>query len=173
MRLSSQHRSATRRRSVVLATVVVAFAILAAACGPVEAPPPAGAPGAPPDAITATVFNRTNADRAAQGLGELVWNARLAGLAGDWAQYLADTHQFFHRDLATVIESPGFESYASLGENILVGPEGIDGNQMEDAWLASPSHRANIMGNYDTMGVAIAYGNDGKIRAVVNFGRHF
>lgn len=170
---ASSHRSATRRRSVVLASVVLALAILAAACGPVEAPPPAGAPSGPPDAITATVYNRTNADRAAQGLGGLGWNARLAGLAGEWAGYLAATHQFFHRDLAAVIESPGFETYAALGENILVGPDGIDGDQMQNAWLASSGHYANIMGGYDSVGVAIAYGNDGNVRAVVNFGRHF
>ena len=48
-----------------LSTMASILAILAAACGPVEAPPPAGAPGAPPDAITATIYNRTNADRAA------------------------------------------------------------------------------------------------------------
>ena len=173
MNASSQRRSATRRRSVVLATVVLVLAILAAACGPVEAPPPAGAPGAPPDAITATIYNRTNADRAAHGLGAVAWNARLAWLAGEWAHYLADTHQFFHRDLGSTIDSPGFEAYAALGENILVGPAGVNGDQMENAWLASPGHYANIMGNYDTIGVAIAYGNDGNVRAVANFGRHY
>jgi uncharacterized protein YkwD len=172
MRASSQHRSA-QRRSVVLATVILVFAILVAACGPVEAPPPAGAPGSPPDAITATVYNRTNADRAAHGLGGLAWNARLAGLAGEWSRYLADTHQFSHRDLAAAIDSPGFEAYSGLGENILVGPSGINGDQMENAWLASPGHYANIMGNYDSIGVAIAYGNDGNVRAVANFGRHY
>lgn len=169
---ASSNGSAVRRRSV-LVTVVLALAILAAACGPTEAPAPPGAPTSPPDAITATVYNRTNADRAAHGLAALSWNARLASLAGEWAQYLADTHLFVHRDLASAIDSPGFESYASLGENILVGPSGINGDQMENAWLASPSHYANIMGNYDSIGVAIAYGNDGNVRAVANFGRHF
>lgn len=173
MRTSSQHRSATRRRSVVLATAVLVLAILAAACGPLEAPAPPGAPTAPPDAITATVYNRTNADRAAQGLGALVWNARLAGLAGEWSAHLADSHQFVHRDLRSVLDWPGYEAYAALGENILVGPGGINGDQMQDAWLASPSHRANVMGNYDSIGVAIAYGDDGYVRAVANFGRHY
>lgn len=169
--MSATSHTSSKRRWAGAAAAVVAIAITAAACGP-AAPASPGAYG-PPDAITSTVYNRTNADRAAHGLGAVLWNARLAWLAGEWAQYLADTHQFFHRDLASTIDSPGFEAYASLGENILVGPAGINGDQMENAWLASPGHYANIMGNYDTIGVAIAYGNDGNVRAVANFGRHY
>jgi len=162
--------SSRKRRWAGVAAAVLALAITAAACGP--AAPEAGQ-GGPPDAITATVYNRTNADRGAQGLGGLAWDGRLYSLAADWAGYMAANHVFHHRDLTAAINSPGFESYASLGENILVGPEGINGDQMENAWLASPSHLANIMGNYDSMGVALAYGDDGNVRAVVNFGRQF
>ena len=119
------------------------------------------------------MYNRTNADRAARGLGGLSWDGRLYDLAAEWAQYMADARVFQHRNLAAAIDAPGFESYAALGENILVGPEGINGDQMENAWLASPSHYANIVGNYDSMGVALGHGADGNVRAVVNFGRHY
>lgn len=164
------HRNSTRRRWAGIAATIVALGIVASACGP--APAPVG-PSAPPDAVTATVYHRTNADRAAEGLGGLAWDGRLHSLAAEWAQYMADSRQFHHRDLAAVFDVPGFESYAALGENILVGPAGIDGDQMQNAWLASPSHRANIVGRFDSMGVALAYGSDGNVRAVANFGRQF
>lgn len=170
--MSTKLRSSSRKhRWTGVAAAIVALAITAAACGP--AAPGSAGQQSPPDAVTATVYNRTNADRAAQGLGGLAWDARLYGLAAEWAQYLADNQVFRHRDLWSAINAPGFESYAALGENILVGPEGIDGDQMENAWLASPSHLRNIMGSYDSMGVALAHGGDGNVRAVVNFGRQF
>lgn len=158
------------RRLVVGAVLVLGAAI--AACGPVEAPPPPGAPTAPPDAITATILDRTNADRAANGLGPVVWNARLASLAGEWARYMTDIRELRHRNLSAALNSPGFESYAALGENILVGPASIDGHAMHNAWMASPSHYRIIMGNWDTVGIALFYGPDGNVRAVANYGRH-
>ena len=169
--MSATSHTSSKRRWVGAAAAVVALAITAAACGPAALASP-GAYG-PPDAVTSTVYNRTNADRAARGLGGLSWDGRLYDLAAEWAQYMADARVFQHRNLAAAIDAPGFESYAALGENILVGPEGINGDQMENAWLASPSHYANIVGNYDSMGVALGHGADGNVRAVVNFGRHY
>jgi len=173
MRMRTSSPRARHRGGTLLVTLVLTLAFLAAACGPAEAPPPPGAPTAPPDAVTATIHQRTNADRGARGLGALAWNPRLAHLAGEWATYLAGARQFRHRDLRAALDSPGFESYAALGENILVAPRGTNGDQMHNAWMASPSHAANIFGSYDSMGVGVASGGDGNVRAVVNFGRHF
>lgn len=160
----------TRSRRLAVVAAVLALGIAAAACGPDAAAPPAGA-DAPPDAITATIFNRTNADRSANGLRSLAWNGQLAGLAGEWAYHMAVDRQFHHRNLAATLDATGFEGYAALGENILVGPDGIDGNAMHDAWMRSPSHHAVIMGNWDSLGIAYTVGADGNLRAVANFGR--
>jgi uncharacterized protein YkwD len=157
----------------VLAAAVVALGILVSACGPYDNAPAPGCPAGPSDATVTMVFNRTNGDRAAHGLGALVWNPRLACLATEWSGYMAGTHDFRHRDLNAAIASPGYEDYASLGENILVGPGNIDGNQMQNAWLTSPGHYANIMGNYDSVGIGYARGDDGRIWVTANFARHF
>lgn len=164
-------RTRPSRRLGVLGAVL-ALGLLAAACSPDAAAPPPG-PGAPPDAITSTIFNRTNADRAANGLRTLGWNGQLAGLAGEWSHHMAATQQFRHRNLSAALDAPGFEGYAALGENILVGPNGIDGNAMHDAWMRSQSHHAVIMGNWDSMGIAYTVGGDGNLRAVANYGRWF
>ena len=129
-----------------------------------------GAPGGPPDAVTSTIFQRTNADRAANGLGALVWNPQLYCLAIDWSTQLGNSGTFDHRDLNSVLHSGAFAGYTALGENLLRAGASVDGNQMEDAWLNSPGHRANIMqGAYTSFGIAVYYVN-GQVYATVNFG---
>lgn len=156
----------------MLIVVVAAVAALAGCRPPPGADPPPMGPAAPADPVTATIYGRTNADRAARGLPPLAWDARLAGLADEWAQYLAEESAFFHRDLARTLDLPGFEGYASIGENILVSPWAVSGDQMQAAWLRSAPHAANIFGPFDSFGVAIARGPGGTIKAVANFGRH-
>jgi len=173
MGATRERRSSTRRRVRVFALVVIALGVLAGACGPYDNAPAPGCPAGPSDTIITTIFNRTNSDRAAHGLGALVWNPRLACLSTQWSQYMAGAHDFRHRDLAAAIASPGYEDYATLGENILVAPGSVDGNQMENAWLSSPGHYANIMGNYDSIGIGYARGDDGRIWVTANFARHF
>ena len=164
-----------QRRRAALAGAVVAMAVLGAACGPVgvgEDPPPDGCPGGPPDPVASTVYNRTNADRGAEGLGGLDWNARLACLSMEWSGVMARNGAMAHRNLADVINSPGFGSYSGLAENVFVGPASADGDMIHNAWMGSPSHHANIMGSYDSMGFGWATSGDGRLFATENFGRH-
>jgi uncharacterized protein YkwD len=155
----------------LLATAVLALAGLGVACTP-EAPAPPECPSGPPDAITSTVYNAVNSARLANGLNALAWNARLACLAAEWSNVMASQGYMVHRDLGSTIRSSGFESYTGLGENIFVGPGSSSGDLMHGAWMGSPSHRDNIMGQYDAIGVAYARSGDGRLWATENFGRH-
>jgi uncharacterized protein YkwD len=158
---------------VSAAAAVIAVGLLAAACGVQEDPPPPGCPGAPPDPIAATVLNRTNADRGARGFGGLSWNARLACLAQEWSAVQAGNGTMAHRDLGAVIASPGFGAYSGLAENVFVGPGSVDGNGIHGAWMNSPPHFNNIMGNYDSMGFGWAKtGDNSRLFATEYFGRH-
>jgi len=132
---------------------------------------PSGCAGGPPDGVTATLYARTNADRAANGLGPLSWNPQLWCLASQWSSQMAASGAFGHRDVAGTLGSPGFRGYRTLGENIGRGPGDTTGDQFEDAWLASPSHVANIMsGAYSSVGIAIAVAPDGTLYVTANFG---
>ena len=158
---------------MLLAAGLLTLALGASACGLYDAAPaPPGCPTAPPDPIATTILNRTNADREARGLGSLWWNARLACLAKEWSDHMAATGQFAHRDLNGAIHSPGFEDYAALAENILVGPGTMDGNAIHAAWMNSSGHYANIVGNFEAIGIAVSRGADGRLWATENFGRH-
>jgi uncharacterized protein YkwD len=72
-----------------------------------------------------------------------------------------------------LIRDPLYVNFASLGENILVGPGNMSGDDIHVSWMNSPGHFANIMGWYDAIGIAVARGPDGRLWAVEEFGRHF
>lgn len=158
---STTHKA---RRWVLAAGIVAALTLGATACLP---PAPAG----PPDGVTSGVLDAMNRDRAANGLGALGWNNQLSGLGSGWAAHLAGANGgLVHQNLTDVLYSPGYEGYNTLGENLLVGPDSMNTDQMEAAWMASSGHRANILrGNFTTAGVGYAYGN-ARIWVAVEFG---
>lgn len=164
-------------------TTAAALALTAAACSPAVAPAPApvpaatsggstcGGPSSPPGGVIATVFQRTNSDRAANGLGALRWDAQLFCLASGWSAHLASTGTFTHQNLAAVLGTAPYGSLGSLGENIARGPGSMSGDQVQDAWMASAGHRANILsGAYSAVGIATAVAADGTLYATADFG---
>jgi uncharacterized protein YkwD len=160
----------SRRAKTVVAGLAVA--IVATACGPrASSAPSCAAPSSPPAGAIAEVFRDVNADRAAAGLRALSWNPQLYCLANNWSAYMAGTGTLQHRDLNATIRSAAYSSYRTLGENILRGPSGMTGAAMEDAWMASPTHRANILsGSFTSIGISLARGSDGRVYATQNFG---
>lgn len=167
------------KRTTRLGALVAALAIagLAAACGPAPAPGPAaapqggcGGPGGPPDPTTSAIYNATNASRSSAGLAPLRWDPQLWCLASGWSKAMGDSNSMHHRDLASTIRSPGYGGYRTLGENVLEGPSNMSPGAMHDAWMGSPSHRANILsGAYSSFAVATYFAN-GQIWATENFG---
>ena len=132
--------------------------------------PSGGGCGQLGDAVVSQILQRTNADRAANGLGALAWNEQLSCLALDWSTQLGNSNGFYHRDLNAVITSPGYSGYHTLGENILRATGGYTAAQMEQAWMDSPGHRANILsGAYTSIGIGIYY-IGGQVYATQNFG---
>ena len=88
------------------------------------------------------VVGAHNRDRAAAGLAGLCENGQLAGFAEGWAEHMAATGELVHQDIGSTINGT---SFFTMGENILVGPAGYSPDQMETAWMNSPTHRANIL----------------------------
>jgi uncharacterized protein YkwD len=150
---------------------------------PEPAPPPAPAPEPAPVPLNfppepapeprgctggGGVVGAHNGDRAAAGLGGLCENGQLAGFAQAWAEHMAATGSLVHQDISSTISGT---SFFTMGENILVGPAGYSPDQMETAWMNSPTHRANILsGEFNQVGVGTAYSSDGRMWVCVNFG---
>ena len=114
------------------------------------------------------MIDATNGDRAANGLAGLCTNALLNGMAQRWANWMAQNDSLTHQNLNALI---GDSPFSAMGENILDGPGTMSTTQMEAAWMASPDHRANILqARFRVAGVGIAFGADGRVWAVVDFG---
>jgi uncharacterized protein YkwD len=135
---------------------------------PVSVVPPPPPPAPVCDGAGNGVIEAMNADRRAAGVGALCANSQLTGVAQSWANWMAERQSLTHQNLDDVLATTAFPSVA---ENLLSGPAGMSIGEMESAWMASPSHRLNIMnGTYSVAGVGFAYSGDGRVWVAVEFG---
>ncbi|HKH25651.1 MAG TPA: CAP domain-containing protein [Acidimicrobiia bacterium] len=160
----------TRRATLLAATA--AIVVVVAACVPIKPGPPA-APSIPfgsahPQAQE--LYYLVNAERAANGLGPVGWHDQLGGLTQGWSEHMAGSGNFSHQNLDAILQSPGYSGFSGLGENIIHGGCGISSSQLHQAWMASPLHRANILGDFNAVGVGVAC-NGGELYATEDFGR--
>ncbi len=127
--------------------------------------------------FASALIDETNQSRVDKQLSQLTTNPILEKAAQLKANDMAAKGYFAHNtpDGKTPwywFDQAGY-NYAAAGENLAVNF--TDSKDVTDAWLASPSHRANIMnGNYSEIGIATAQGTyKGKdaIFVVEEFGR--
>jgi uncharacterized protein YkwD len=122
----------------------------------------------PPTALL-TAHNR---ERKLEKLAPLTLSPKLCESAGVHARDMAQHHTLDHTgsDHSTVsdrVKKVGYV-YIHVGENIAKGQSTVE--QVMDAWLHSPGHRANILGEFTEMGAARVEDDDGAAYWCVNFG---
>ncbi len=141
----------------------------APAPAPDPAPAPAGPPTSPaPGGTLGAILSAMNADRAANGLPALGWNDQCAGFSQSWSNWMAANQSLTHSNLQGSLAQTNF---STMGENILVAPTGTSVAAMEQAWMNSPAHRANILsGAFTVAGVGLATSSDGRVWVTVDFG---
>jgi uncharacterized protein YkwD len=100
------------------------------------------------------VLNELNADRSANKLRTLGTQADAQAKAQAWAEKLARENTLYHSTLSSGIKV----KWCSLGENVGYGPSVA---AVEDAYMASPGHRANILST-KWNGVGVGYATNGK-----------
>ncbi len=103
-----------------------------------------------------------NAERAAAGLNILVpYDDLIDDAAIHTTEMMASGDIYHSSDLK------GFTTgWQTIGENVGYGPN-VD--KLHAAFMASPTHRANIMGDYDRVGVASEVDSTGRIYVTVLF----
>lgn len=113
-------------------------------------------------AITqSTVLDLTNKARAASNIAALTYNLTLERAAQAKANDMLARQYFSHntpdgRTPWTFFEAAGYK-YLNAGENLAV--HFSDAEPLQDAWMNSPGHRANILNSsFKEMGVGIAKG---------------
>ena len=116
--------------------------------------------------LTATVYpavlaDLTNKDRQEEGVKELTWNETLAQAAKLKAEDMIKNEYFAHTSPQGI--SPWYwlaelkYNFSYAGENLAI--RFSDSDDVQDAWLNSPSHRANILNSkFTQMGIAAVDG---------------
>lgn len=111
--------------------------------------------------VPAEILALTNVQRANTDVPRMVENVLLAKAAQAKAEDMAAKGYFSHQgpDGATPwswLESVGY-TYHAAGENLAV--RFVDSSDVVEAWMTSPSHRANIIKpSYTEVGVGVANG---------------
>lgn len=111
--------------------------------------------------LPAVIVEETNEERTADELPPLVRNATLDRAATLKAEHMAEHGYFAHFSPAGVSPWHWFQeagyAFVHAGENLAVFF--TDSDEVVDAWMASPTHRDNIMdGDYREIGVGTARG---------------
>lgn len=128
------------------------------------------------DITAEKVFELTDESRDQTGEGPLILNSKLVRAANKKADDMITNNYFSHTSPEGVtpwkwIDAESYD-YNYAGENLAMDFQSAE--KMEDAWMASPTHRANILNSkYKEIGVAVKLGNlngHQTILAVVMFG---
>jgi hypothetical protein len=138
-----------------LAAILLALALTLGLAGPAAAQ--TLEPGLEDRLVTLT-----NQARAREGKPPLRVELQLTRIARDWSHTMASRQELSHRpSLGSAITG----SWTRTGENVGVGPS-ID--RIQDAFLNSPGHRRNIVGDFDRVGIGV-YERNGRYWVTVNF----
>lgn len=100
------------------------------------------------------VYDRLMADRVAGNLPTLRLRRDAQTKAQQWADKLASENRLYHSRLADGISV----KWCSIGENVGYGPSV---QAIEDAYMDSPGHKANIVST-KWNGVGVGYAVNGK-----------
>ncbi len=104
----------------------------------------------------------TNVEREKEGLDTLKQNNLLMQAATAKLNHMFDEQYFEHvapsgEDVSYWADRSEYE-YITVGENLALG-NFEDSEDMVEAWMESPGHRANILKDgYEEIGVAVGYG---------------
>lgn len=113
------------------------------------------------DVSRGSLLHAMNEHRARRGLPPLQRNVRLEAAAADRIRDMFEFRYFDHvapdgTEPFVWVRQHGYR-YATVGENLAMGQRAA--REVVQQWMASPGHRANILGNFDDTGIAIASGS--------------
>jgi len=109
-----------------------------------------------------------NQTRAAFGLPRLVDNINVAGTSRSWSDYMRAVNGLSHDpNLAKTVGSL-VPNWTRIGENVGVG---YSVKSIHDAFFNSSGHRANMLGDYNQVGIGVVVGGDGRIWVTVRFAK--
>jgi uncharacterized protein YkwD len=135
-----------------LAASVVAL-LLAAAVFATPADAQVTRPGDPASAET-EFLHLLNQERARAGLAALQSHPNLVGDARAWSGVMAQRDELFHTSTLAADTGRSISGWTRAGENI---GRGWSVPRLHDAFVASPGHYRNIVGDFNYVGIGVVY----------------
>lgn len=105
-----------------------------------------------------------NQSRSAAGLAALSVHSDLVVGARNHTAKMIPTNSIFHSTSAEL--SAVTTGWVTLGENV---GRGGNASVLHQAFMASPSHKANILGDFDKVGVGVGHDAEGRMYVTVMF----
>src|SRR5205814_3567859 len=151
----------TRRRSIaagVVASLVMLTTLTVLSTGVAHAGP---------GTDEVDFWNRTNDARAQNGLGPLQWDEDAANVARGWSSNMAATQTLAHNpNLVGDISNAVTNDWTRIGENVGYGPTV---SSLQTAFMNSPGHRANVLGDFNRVGIGVVRDGRGTIWVTLDF----
>ncbi|MEY2404160.1 MAG: hypothetical protein QOD38_1711, partial [Acidimicrobiaceae bacterium] len=114
-----------------------------------------------------SMFDLTNQSRSQNGLGALQYDAALSSVARGWVSQMAGAGVLSHNgSLSSQVSSQVTNDWTRIGENVGFGQAT---SSLENAFMNSPGHKANILGDYNRVGIATMRDAAGTLWVVVDF----
>ena len=154
----------TRALRVVIALATAAVVVGGAAMG--TAAPAAAAPNTMSAQLAYDFEWAIDVERAQVGLGPLVVDPVVSQQALEWSGGMALFNTLVEDRLYVAEMSSAVPAMSRYGENVGVGPTAAS---VEAAFMASPPHRANMLGNYTHMGVGVFVAGNGMVWVTERF----
>lgn len=142
-----------------LAALVLVIGLGTAAAAPATA-------AVDPTSAERDFFALLNTERTAAGLAPLVHDPSIVPIAREWSEQMSSTATLSHRpDLRAQIEGRVTTQWQRIGENV---GRGGDVAGLHQAFMNSPGHKANVVGDYNRLGVGVVV-NGSTIWVTFNF----
>jgi hypothetical protein len=126
------------------------------------------APAVAADTETEAEFlSKINATRAASGLGALQIDAALRSHARSHTEDMAAAGEIYHSSEAELTTAAG-TGWSGIAENV---GKGQSPTSLHDAFMASPGHKRNILGDYNYVGIGTGTSGGYLYVTVVFIGR--
>lgn len=117
-------------------------------------------------ASEARALQLVNQERARAGLSALQLNSGATSVARSWSRWMAGHSLVHNPNLARDLERAGVTGWHTIGENVGNGP---DADRVHAMFMASGSHRANILSNqFSAVGIG-AVRRDGQVWITMDF----
>lgn len=152
--------TATRRGSHVVLLALLVSVLALAPAAPAQAAPLSVTSG-----NEASFLTKLNQERVNRGLSALVLDGPLSNTARDWSANMNARNALSH-DSGLAADAAAVEpGWRAVGENVGVG---YTVQQLHDAFMGSPGHRANVLGVYNRVGIGVVM-NGPKIWVTIRF----